>query len=483
MHGSAAPDNSSHWPDMMENDNLATGQTAADDHVFRHMVDSIADYAIMMLDRDGIIRSWNRGAEQMLGYQTGEIVGQHMAVLYGGDDPVDRAKAELLAVGQEGRINSESWRYRKDGSKFWASVCISALHDEAGNLLGYTKLIKDLTDRQRLEGRFRQVVESAPNAMVMVNNRGRIEMLNAQTEQLFGYPRAELLGKLVEILVPERFRLRHPEKRNLYFNEPTSRPMGAGRDLFGRRKDGSEFPIEIGLNPIETEDGTMVLSSIVDISDRKQKEQKIEAALREKDLLLGEIHHRVKNNLQVVHSLLNLQASVINDPTVRGMLMDSQNRIQSMALIHQTLYQSNDFAKVEFAEFLGVLIPTLVSSYGVDEQRIKISFESKSVSLPITRAIPCGLLINELITNSLKHAFPRNMSGEISVRLKRGLNARILLEIDDNGVGIPESLDIDKVETLGLRLVTLLSQQMDGTLTIRRSDPTRFAVEFPADEQ
>jgi|ERR1700730_7432345 PAS domain S-box-containing protein len=163
---------------------------------------------------------------------------------------------------------------------------------------------------KKSEARFRQVVESAPNAMVMINHRGVIEMVNAQAERVFGYERREMLGQSVEMLVPDRFRRNHPSLRNSFFSAPVSRPMGAGRDLYGLRKDGSEFPVEIGLNPIETEEGSMVLSAIVDISDRKHKEESIQSALREKDILLGEIHHRVKNNLQIVHSLLGL-----NPPT------------------------------------------------------------------------------------------------------------------------------------------------------------------------
>ena len=145
-----------------------------------------------------------------------------------------------------------------------------------------------------------------------------------------------MLAQNIEFLVPERFRAHHPALRTLFFADPHSRPMGAGRDLYGLKKDGSEFPVEIGLNPIETEEGEMVLSAIVDISDRKQKEERIHAALKEKDTLLGEIHHRVKNNLQVIHSLLDLQSDLVTDERILGILRESQNRIKSMALIHQT---------------------------------------------------------------------------------------------------------------------------------------------------
>ncbi len=256
------------------------------------------------------------------------------------------------------------------------------------------------------EERFHQVVESAPNAMVMINQAGAIEMVNAQAERVFGYARTELLGQPVEMLVPERFRDGHPDMRSAFFAAPRSRPMGAGRDLYALRKDGSEFPVEIGLNPIATDEGTMVLSAIVDISERKQNEARIVHDLKEKEVFLGEIHHRVKNNLQIVDSLLELQLPNISDPGVIEIFRDAQNRIRSMALIHQTLYQSQDFARIDFSSFLDALIPNLSVSYAVEPNQIALSIDTVEMLLPIKVAVPCGLVVNELITNAFKHGFP-----------------------------------------------------------------------------
>ncbi len=335
------------------------------------------------------------------------------------------------------------------------------------------------TDRrfERLEERFRRLVEFSPIAKIMIDQRGRIEMVNVQAERLFGYERSEMLGQLIEILLPDRFRAVHPELRQSFFNETQSRPMGAGRDLFARRKDGSEFPVEIGLNPIETDEGPMVLSAIVDISDRKQKEMHIRAALQEKELLLGEIHHRVKNNLQVIDSLLDMQASRIDDPRAREVLLDSQNRVRSMALIHQTLYQSHDFARVDFASVIESLVPTLVGSYGIDTSRIYLDIKTDEVHLPINHAIPCGLIVNELVTNSLKHAFPPDRGGVIAISLQPLPENRVQLAIGDDGIGISEQIDLQQTHTLGLQLVQLLASQVQGDLAIQRC-PARFTLTF-----
>jgi PAS domain S-box-containing protein len=458
---------------------FAPDRPALTEQLLHLLMDSGSEYALMLLDPAGKVSRWSVGAQAISGYTAEEIVGRHLSFLYPPEEIASGRPDRELAAAAAGRTEEEGWRVRKDGSLFWANVITSAVHDENGELIGFAKIWRDTSERRRLEDRFRKVFEAAPNAMVMINAAGTIEMVNAQAERLFGYPREEMLGQPIEMLVPSRFRVHHPELRGGFFADPRSRLMGAGRDLFARRKDGSECPVEIGLNPIATEEGSMVLSAVVDISDRKQKEERIQAALREKDMLLGEIHHRVKNNLQIVDSLLGLQSARISDPRVIAMLRDSQNRIRSMALIHQTLYGSKDFAKVDFGLFLDSLVPTLIGSYGINTDRVTLAIDVVQVQLPISAAVPCGLIVNELISNALKHAFGPEERGQISVSLQHVADNEVMLTVADTGRGIPEDFDLASTTTLGLQLVTMLTDQVGGELTIRRANPTRFVLRFP----
>ena len=465
-------------------------QVQNDDEIYRLMVERILDYAIYMLDFDGRVVTWNAGAERIKGYRASEVLGRHFSVCYPRDEVRSgKPERELLAAAAQGRFEEDGWRIRKDGSRFWAHVVITAIRDEAGELLGFVNVMQDLTEQRRVEAdlrrsqeRFHNAVESAPSAMMMVNRAGRIEMLNLQAECLFGYARDELLGQPVEMLIPERFRRGHPAHRMSFFADPKSRTL-AGRELYALRQDGSEFPVEIGLSPIETEEAPMVLATIADITDRKQKEDQIKAALKEKELLLGEVHHRVKNNLQIVQSMLRLQSAKVDDPAVRDILMDCQSRIKSMALIHQTLYQSKDFTKVDFASFLNSLALALINSYRIDSNHIALSIEADQVLLPIDAAVSCGQIVNELLTNALKHAFPEGRRGNISVALSRNEMGEVVLSVTDDGVGIPSSIDMRSQATLGLRLVSLLTDQLKGTLSLQRADPTRFILQFPLKDE
>lgn len=330
------------------------------------------------------------------------------------------------------------------------------------------------------EDSFRRVVEWAPSAMVMIDREGIMVLVNAQTEQMFNYGRDALIGQSVEMLVPERFRHNHRHFRTGFFDNPQPRPMGIGRDLAGCRADGSEFPIEIGLNPIDTEAGVMVLASIIDITERQRAQQRLEDALQEKTVLLNEVHHRVKNNLQVITSLLNLQADYAADPRVRAILAESCGRVKAMALTHQLLYERKDFSRLDLGDYLQRLVQAIRTTYRATGDRIslRLVMPEQGVQLDLERTIPCGLLVNELATNSFKHAFPGERHGEIVIELQEQ-QGEVCFSVADDGIGLPPEAVLAESSSLGLQLVQLFVEQLHGVLEVQRQAGTHFSVRFP----
>ncbi len=214
----------------------------------------------------------------------------------------------------------------------------------------------------------------------------------------------------------------------------------------------------------------MVILGIVDSSERGQEAARFRAAVKA-NVLLGEIHHRVNNNLQIVSSLLDLQAARVSDKATRDLLRDSENRIRSIALIHQTLYGSKDLETVDFAQFSETLLSVLVRSYGIEPDRITVRVDVEPVDLPIGVAVPCGLILNELVTNAMKHGIPDGDHGEICIALTRQSENEMLLSVSDNGIGLPDHMDTSRVETIGLQLVELLAT--NWTAKSRSTDPAR----------
>ncbi len=249
--------------------------------------------------------------------------------------------------------------------------------------------------------------------------------------------------------------------------------VGTGGEVTGWL-DLYSFPL------IDQRTGQMrgVIEYVRDITKRKKAEDQLQASLREKEVLLREIHHRVKNNMQIISSLLSLQSRHIQDPSVVEIFKESQRRIRSMALIHERLYQSADLSRIEFSQYLDNLANRLFHSYQVDSDRIRLSLHSEEVFLNINTAIPCGLLVNELISNALKHAFPNGRRGEVAVELRRNESGEFLLRVSDDGVGFPKDLDFRRTETLGMQIVVTLVDQIDGTIDMGESGMTEFLIRF-----
>jgi len=243
------------------------------------------------------------------------------------------------------------------------------------------------------------------------------------------------------------------------------------------RKPNTKKPDE--LDRLSTAFNRMRENLARDITEKKLAEEQINAALKEKEILLREIHHRVKNNMQVITSLLSLQSDTIKDQQYADMFRESQERIRSMALIHETLYQSEDFANIDFDGYLWALINNLFISYGINPEIISMKIKTNDLSLALDYAIPCGLIINELVSNCLKHAFPDEREGEIQIVLQEISENEIELTVSDNGMGIPEEFDFGTTESLGLDLVKVLAEhQLGGRIEMNGTGGTRFSIRF-----
>ena len=437
-----------------------------------------SDDGIIGKTLDGTVVTWNRGAERLFGYLAEEVIGKPITVVI----PPDRLheESQIIERIRQGECldQFETVRWRKDGQKIYVSLRISPIKDSTGEIIGISKIVRNITERKQAEEQFRLMVESSPGGMLMVDQTGAIRLINAQLEKQFGYSRQELLGQPVELLVPERFRAQHSTLRANFFASPSVRAMGAGRDLFGVRKDGTEFPIEIGLNPLKTADGPRVLASIVDITERKRTEDQIQASLKEKEVLLREVHHRVKNNLQVVYSLLRLQSKSVTDPKAFELFQDSQARVKAMALLHEILYQSQDLSRIDMAGYISKLTGELFKSYGISPNTISLRLNIAPVSLSVETAITCGLLINELVSNSLKYAFPNGRTGEVAIQLTSNHNGAYTMTVGDNGIGLPPDVDVAAVQSLGWQLVPMLVEQLTGTFELERNAGTTVKLTF-----
>jgi PAS domain S-box-containing protein len=473
----------------------------------RLLVEAVQDYAIFMLDPSGNVATWNYGAERLKGYGAAEVIGRNCSVFYPtGDVEAGQPSRELATAVREGRYEGDAWRVRKDGSRFWANVVITAVRDAVGALVGFAKVTRDITERHRTTEQFRLAIEAAPTGMIMVDRAGRVVLVNAQVESLFGYGREELVGQSIELLVPVGFRGRHPGYRREFFHELRARSMGRGRDLHGRRKDASEVPIEVGLNPLSTHEGQFVLCAIVDITERTRAEREREdlmgqlrtlntdlearvrmrtseltASLRERDVLLQEIHHRVKNNLQVVSSLIALQVRKLAPGTSSDALVGCQTRVQAIALVHEKLNQTKDYSRIAFSDYVRSLASGVFQATGASPTMVSLELAIGELTLGVDQAIPCGLLLNELISNALKHAFVDGRSGRVRVELAEVDGGRLQLAVRDDGVGLPEGLEVRTAESLGLQLVCALAQQLDAELVVGSWEGTSFQLTFPAE--
>ena len=321
--------------------------------------------------------------------------------------------------------------------------------------------------------KYKTLIEKANDAVFLETVEGKILEVNQKACDLLGYTHSEFRNLTVNDIVPGNIQEKLPE----IIKEQLAKG-GFNIEAENVHKDGTIIPVEVSTSSMKIGKQSLLLAIVRDITERKQAEEKIKKSLHEKEMLLKEIHHRVKNNLQIISSLLYLQTNELKNEHVLNIITESQNRIRSMAMIHEKLYKSKDIARIAFSEYIQDLTTFLYRSYSLNSDIVKLKMDTGDVLLDIDSAIPCGLIINELVTNTLKYAFPQNRKGEINIKFFSKNNKDFEFIISDNGVGLPDNFQLETCESLGLRLVNNLVDQLNGNMEINKEGGTTFRITF-----
>lgn len=480
------------------------------------IVESSSD-AIISKTTTGVVTSWNHGAEKLFGYSASEAVGHLLKDLI---VPADRAheEDEILSQIAKGELidNFETLRKRKNGTVFDVSVTVSPIYDSVGEIVGASKTVRDITERKELENQlrtlnehlereaantsarlsrldhlFREVLNAALNVSIIATEvDGTITVFNTGAERMLGYTADEMVGKQTPAIIhlPAEVEARGAELTAQYgipiegfrvFVHVPELEGGETRDWTYVRKDGSQLWVSLSVTAIYDDKNELVgyLGIALDVTQVKTREAEREAALVERETLLREVYHRVKNNLQVVSSLLNLQLRKMPIGEGRVALLEAAQRVNSMALVHEKLYNSQNLSSVYLDDYLADLAHQLVQLANTQEHTIKVELDVEKLPIGLDKAVPLGLLVNELLTNSIKHAF-RESSGAISI--KASLSDGIyLIEIQDDGPGFADVSQLAHSNTLGLRLVRTLSRQLSGTIEFENRQGAYVRLTFP----
>jgi len=425
----------------------------------------------------------NERAAEIVGYKKEEVMGKDFRFF------LDQGSKKMVTDRYQKRQRGEDVpsRYefkvaRKDGSKRLVEVVSGVFKTYSGEIQSVAH-IRDITESRMMErmlkeseARYKNLVEKARIAIMIDDRDGNMKYFNDKLCEIFGYQRKELEKRNILMLV-------HPDDRekvmNMHKNRVSGKRVKSSYEFKGAKKDGAGIFCEVDAVILKDKDQIIGTRSYIrDITESKKNKQRIERSLKEKEVLLREIHHRVKNNMQVISSLLTLQSKDIDDEKVLDIFQESRRRIKTMAMVHEKLYRSEDLSKVDFSKYISSLTQYLFRSFGIDPEKILLKKEVEEIFLDINTAIPLGLLVNELISNSLKHGFPDNKGGEVKISMSREDKDKIKLVVSDNGVGVKNKLVFNKPSSFGLQLVKMLTEQLHGNMKVEMNEKTSFIIIF-----
>ncbi len=349
--------------------------------------------------------------------------------------------------------------------------------DEIGQLAAsFNEMATELSNTTVSKSYLDEVIDTMAGALIVVDPTRAIRSVNRAGLDLLGYEEAELQGEPIDLICPEQDPV---NTGSLVRLSDDRRVRNLDRNFV--HKDGTVIPVSFSGSTLRDARGNVRVFVCIahDISQRKLMEQRLRASLREKELLLREVHHRVKNNLQVISSLLDLQSEHTRDPQHLAFVKDSRNRIRSMALIHEQLYRADDLGEIHLRPYLEELVGHLFRSFGIEPGRVALRSRLEELTIDLDRAIACGLILSELVSNSLKHAFPDGASGEVSIELSAPDEDTLRLVVGDDGRGLDGALDLHTSQSMGLTLVTMMAKQLHGTMDVRHDGGVEFRIDFP----
>jgi len=451
---------------------------------YRELYEGSRD-GFVLTDLEGKIIEFNTTFKEMLGYSEEELLSK----TYNDLTPEKWHTMEDKIIKEQvfGRGFSEAYEkeyIRKDGIVFPIEIRTYLLKNEENKPYAMWAWVRNITERKLSEAvlreseeKFRTITSSANDGIIMIDNKARIEYWNESAEKMFGYREKEVIGEDVRFLMPEGLHNLFIERLISFRDSDEIDSEDRTREITVKRKNGSEFPVEISFSSVKIGGEWKAIGIIRDVTERKIYEEHIKKALQEKELLLKEIHHRVKNNMQVIVSLLNLEKRRKKKGDTDKWLLDTQNRIKSMEIVHQKLYQTDNFATIDLHDIIRDLVDSVYHAFGAKKELIKLDLDVQHISVDIDKGITVALLINEIISNSLKHAFPEGRKGNIYIKLINN-NGDNEIIVGDNGIGFSENIDFENTKSLGLRLIKELSEQLEGEIQLDRSSGTEFKILF-----
>jgi PAS domain S-box-containing protein len=447
---------------------------------YRNIIEYSNDM-IWILDIEGNLQFFNKRSEEISGHRLEDWQGKSFAPLIIEEDLPKVIKVFYKTLRGQAQQYEVSVK-KKDGTILILSVNTAPIYSK-GKVTGTVSFGRDITERKRVEDvimeseiRLQSILDNSSTVVFLKDLQGRYITINRRYEELFHVSRNEVVDKTDYDIFPREY----ADKFRQHDRQAVEKGRAIEIEEVVPHEDSIHTYISVKF-PLLTSDGKpyAVCGIATDITERKRTEKQIEEALREKEVLLREVYHRVKNNMQIISSLMKLQSRYVKEEQYREIFKESQNRIKSMSLVHERLYQSKDLSQIDFKEYIKDIARGLFQSYGASKGNISLIMDINNISFNINSAIPCGLIINELITNSLKHAFSDGREGEIKIAIHSANGNSIELVVGDNGVGIPENIDFKRTKSLGLHLVTMLAEnQLHGEINLDRSKGTEFRIKF-----